>query len=470
MSDRIVHRVARAVSGRPIFMEPGAFRVAIDGLGPRLGLDLSERQAGDGEQTFGDHKRAALQRRLAMVDGAEPVPVGEGMAEYGLTQDGLAIIPVLDTLINRYDWLAAWCGLTSYDTVGLMLDAVGKDERVRGVLLDVDSPGGEAAGMLDCADKIRKLAQVKPVWACANTLAASAGYGLACAATRVTLPRMASVGSIGVVAIHIDRSALDKEIGLKFTALYSGAHKIDGWGHAPLSDDARRRFQQQLDTARLTFATAVAGFRGMTVEQVMDTEAQVYDDAEGVSANLADAVQGFDETAAELREELGKSAAGPKIYPLYPTPRGASADVPGITSTQPAAAMESDMSEPKTTTENPTDPKPKAETTANPLATPATPPAAEATTTAQQLEAARADGLKYATEVAQLCNLAGFPGMAADFIAANKPVAAVRDELQAKRAAQPGNSEEIISGQTGASKDTSGAAAWADLVAAEKPS
>ena len=264
MSVAVCHRVASALSGRPVAMEPFAFKAALDGLGARLGLDVqASDDDGGGGGTIADMKRAATIQRLASVVEAEPVVVAGGMGEYGLTAEGIAVIPIVGTLISRWDWLAAWCGLVSYDTIGMTLDAAMADHRVRGVLLDIDSPGGEAAGMLDLADRIRAADAAKPVWASANSLAASAGYGIAAAAGRLTLPRLGCVGSIGVVAVHIDQSAQDKEWGLKFTALYSGARKIDGWGHAPLSAEARDRFQAQLDEARAKFAASVAKHRGL---------------------------------------------------------------------------------------------------------------------------------------------------------------------------------------------------------------
>lgn len=304
MSTAICARVANALSGRPICMEPRALKAMLDAIGPRLGL-VTEASVQAEEGEFAARKRAAQTRRLATILEAEPVEVADGMAQYAITADGIAVLPIVGTLINRYDWLAAWCGFVSYDTIMLAIEAMELDGRVRAILLDIDSPGGEAAGMLDCADLIANLASKKPTWAVANTLAASAGYGLACAAEKLYLPRLASVGSIGVVCVHTDQSAADKMMGLKFTALYSGARKIDGWGHAPLSEEARAAIQGPLDAARLKFAETVAEYRGLKVADVLATEAGLYDDDAAVEVGLADGVASFDQTLALLRTELG---------------------------------------------------------------------------------------------------------------------------------------------------------------------
>jgi hypothetical protein len=120
--------------------------------------------------------------------------------------DGVAIIPVLDTLVNRGAWLDSRSGLTSYEGIAAQLRAAGSDPEVRSVLLDISSPGGEAAGMAGLADLIRSVRQTKPVTAFVNDMAASAAYGIASAANEIVISPTSTVGSIGVVMLHADRS------------------------------------------------------------------------------------------------------------------------------------------------------------------------------------------------------------------------------------------------------------------------
>ncbi len=404
--------VAARLFGPPLAMRPTALKAAIDGIGPRL-FGLPEADAGTPPPVSAEDREPvadALRQRLAAVTGGEVVEVGDGMAEYALTPDGVAVIPITGSLVNRFDWLSAMCGMMSYDTIGMALDAALADPRAKAVLLDVDSPGGEASGMLDLADSIRAGAAQKPIWAVANPLAASAAYGLAAAASRLVLPRLATVGSIGVVAVHVDRSEANAQRGLTYTAIYSGAQKVDGWQHAPLGPDAKDRWQADIDQARSTFAAAVAGFRGMTVEQILATEAATYDDQAAVTAGLADAVQTFDEALAELSAAVGGgtmstvftrgSAASPK----------ATKEVPMADQTGSGAAQ-----------------------AGNPAAT-AAPPAAPQPDPA----AIRAAGVAYAAEISSLCLLAGKPGAATEFVAKGMNVDQVRDALLGARSAEQG--------------------------------
>lgn len=158
---------------------------------------------------------------------------------------------------------SCWWPAFSYDAIGLAVRSAAADGRVRAILLDFDSPGGEVAGMHACAQAIRAAGTAKPVWSHANSCAASAAYLLAAAAARVLIARSGLVGSIGAVAVHVDRSQQDQQLGLAWTAVASGARKVDGWDHKPLSADAEAALQALVDRARDQFAAAVAEYRNL---------------------------------------------------------------------------------------------------------------------------------------------------------------------------------------------------------------
>src|SRR5688572_13557881 len=96
-------------------------------------------------------------------------------------EQGIYVLPIHGTLVQRAVGLDALSGLTSYVSIARRLDAALADDSVRGIVLEIDSPGGEAAGVFDLADKIRAASAVKPIWAVANDAAFSAAYALASA-------------------------------------------------------------------------------------------------------------------------------------------------------------------------------------------------------------------------------------------------------------------------------------------------
>lgn len=302
--DMAFPHVAERLFGRAHPIEPAAFRAIVESpLGRRVltGLPIDGGKRKDKAGRVKTARDVRREQMSALYDGQWVKGDGNGV-EYFLNGDGVAIVPVVGILSARFDWLAALCGWTTYEGLSCTFDEIGADGRVRGVLMDVESPGGEAAGMLDVADKIIAARSTKPIWAVANAYAFSAAYAVAGSAGRLIVPRLCQVGSIGAVCVHIDQSEADEQMGLKYTAIYSGARKIDGWPHAPLSDDARASMQGRIDYCRDQFAALVGRQGRMTAAAAMKTEAEVYHDQPAVDAKLADAVGSFDEALRELSD------------------------------------------------------------------------------------------------------------------------------------------------------------------------
>jgi ClpP class serine protease len=118
-------------------------------------------------------------------------------AEMYRLDDRIAIIPVMGELVNRA--AAVEFSLMSYEWLGEQLRAAVADPTVCGILLDMDSPGGEAAGAMEAGGAVRQAAGSKPVVAFVNGLSASAAYAIASGASRIITAPSGMLGSIGVV-------------------------------------------------------------------------------------------------------------------------------------------------------------------------------------------------------------------------------------------------------------------------------
>lgn len=251
-------------------------------------------------------------RKLAGDALATPPPtnVDAGMAGGLQFQDGIAILPVLGTLVRRASYIGAASGLTSYHDIEAMAEAAFADPQVRAVLLEIDSSGGEAGGVFDLAQRLRALSQTsgKPLWAIADEAALSAAYAIACAADRLWLTRTAEVGSIGVVAVHVDESVADAKAGMSYTFLHAGAHKVDGHPHAPLPAPVAADIQADIEQLHDQFIALVAGFRRLTPEVVRATEARVYRGEAALQVGLADQIGTRAEAITALQRQLAMSA------------------------------------------------------------------------------------------------------------------------------------------------------------------
>jgi signal peptide peptidase SppA len=319
----------------------------------------------------------------------------------------IAVIPIHGSLLKRAMPVQAASGLLAYEDIGAMLDAAIADPGIDAVLLDVDSPGGEVGGCFELAARIRQAAAVKPVWAVANDSAFSAGYALACAASRVLVTQTGGVGSVGVIALHVDQSGADAQDGLRYTPIFAGAHKNDYSPHAPLSDPARAALQAEIDRLYGLFVDHVAAMRGMSADAVRSTEAALFFGPRAVETKLADGVADLPQALQQLSEFLSSQGR-----------------LRGAAQARALAHRASSLRE---------TPSMQDQTQQDP---------AQQATVDAMLDAAASERRR-AIEIAQLCAIAGQPQLAADCIASGDEVSQVRHMLLARKAAA--QSAEIVS-------------------------
>ena len=229
---------------------------------------------------------------------------------YHVTSDGVAQIPIHGTLVRRAQGLEALSGMRSYDQIREEVLDAATDPQVRGILLDIDSPGGEAAGMFDLMSDLREAAEMKPIYAAANDDALSAAYGLASIARQIFVTRTGSAGSVGVIAVHLDESKANEEAGKQYTVLRAGARKAEHNSLEPLTEDGRASLQAELDRLHELFINEVAASRQIDPKQVRATEALVYHADNAVSAGFADQVGTLEDAHRALVQELEAGVIG----------------------------------------------------------------------------------------------------------------------------------------------------------------
>jgi capsid assembly protease len=265
---------------------------------------------------------AALQPRFSgqkIVINPESVaaPMNTKQDRSYLVQNGIAIIPIDGTLVAKAGSMDAESGLVSYEKLSQQIHGALDDTSVRGILLDVNSGGGEVRGNFDMVDSVYARRDEKPIWAVANEWAASGAYSIISLAQKIYLPRTGTVGSIGVISPHIDQSGFDENTGLKWTLIHAGAHKVDGNAHEPLNEAGRSWLQNRVNTMQDIFVNTVARNRGLSPELIRATEAQMYMGQEAVTQKLADVVGTFDQAFSDFNDFL--NGAGPRTLPVKPS-------------------------------------------------------------------------------------------------------------------------------------------------------
>src|SRR3990172_1504844 len=174
-------------------------------------------------------------------------------------QSRVAIVPIYGVISQHPQSMG-----TSTDEIGAMFGAALASPNVDAILLDVDSPGGTITGVPELAAEIFAGRGVKPITAIANGLAASAGYWIAAAASKVVVTPSGEAGSIGVYMLHEDWSKNLEQEGIKLTAISAGKFKTEGAPWEPLAEEAQAFYQAQVTEAYGWFIRDVAQFRGVT--------------------------------------------------------------------------------------------------------------------------------------------------------------------------------------------------------------
>lgn len=296
---RNLPHIASMAFNEPLLLEPAYARVFFCALAGQLGITrLTDTVSG---VTLGAEQMAEPLALFGDDEDMGPKPA----RSYQVT-NGIAVLPVSGTLVSKTRSLQPYSGMTGYNGIIARLQQAISDPGVDGILLDMDTPGGMVAGAFDCADIIARMRDIKPIWALANDMNCSAGQLIASAASRRLVTQTARTGSIGVMMAHSNYGAALKTSGVEVTLIYSGDHKVDGNPYEKLPKEVRADFQARIDATRQMFAEKVAGYTGMSVQAVLDTEAAVFSGQESVDNGLAEQLVNNMDALNVMRDAIHK--------------------------------------------------------------------------------------------------------------------------------------------------------------------
>lgn len=202
--------------------------------------------------------------------------------------NGFAIIPIHGTLINRFGQCYGY--VTGYNFIRAQHNAAMLDDDVKYIVHDHNSYGGEAAGCFELADDIFNSRGKKPIVAVVDSNAYSASFALASAADKIIVTPSSGVGSIGVVAMHVDMSKMLDRIGVAVTFIHSGDHKVDGNPYEALPPEVKAGIQKSVDKSRAKFVALVARNLGVAEKIVHNTEANTFRAEEALDLGLIHAI------------------------------------------------------------------------------------------------------------------------------------------------------------------------------------
>ena len=246
--------------GEPVDIDYPGVRRRTEAL--QLDREALELLAGEGKPAAAAH-RSEREKKRKVFDA----------------QDSVAIIPIEGSLTKSWG-LNPSSGVTGYDGIETKLVAAQADQDIRGVWMQLDSGGGDVAGLFPLMDLISSMTVrnggKKPIYAMISDYAYSAAYALAAAADKVFIPETGGAGSVGVITMHADLSKAYAKQGVNVTIIRSGERKAKPNSFEPLELVDLERIQGQIDRIREMFAMRVARDRGIPKSRVFKTEAVDY--------------------------------------------------------------------------------------------------------------------------------------------------------------------------------------------------
>ena len=222
--------------------------------------------------------------------------------------EGIAVVPIQGTMMRGVSpIIAKFFGMTDTALIKDKIQMLGEADEVKGIMLDIDSPGGAVTGVEEAAQAVYEVSKKKPVYASVEGLMASAAYWVGSQANAVIASSSSKVGSIGVYLPIIDSSESYKSQGIHVELIKNkeATYKGAGFDGTSLTDDQKEYMQEMVQDIFTDFQQGVLRQRPQIKSDTM--RGQVYMGKRAVGRGLADAVGSYEDAMTLLNLEINNS-------------------------------------------------------------------------------------------------------------------------------------------------------------------
>lgn len=258
----------------------------------------------------GDHLLVAMEQFAAaqaagdfakfQMRGGQLTRADMGLAPLYSLQDGVGVIKIAGSLISGHAGFMAMFGVTGYDDIRDAFAEALQDPKCKSVMQVIASGGGTVNGLQDAGSFVGQASQIKPLITYADSTMCSAAYWLGSYGKKLLTNETSTIGSLGVVMLHLDKSEMYKAEGVKPTVIRAGQYKQLNNSLEPLSVEAKAEMQAQADTLYQIFINNVANNRGVdypTADKKMGQGREFLGEA-ALKAGLVDGLMSYDEAFA----------------------------------------------------------------------------------------------------------------------------------------------------------------------------
>jgi protease-4 len=191
-----------------------------------------------------------------------------------------------------------------------------KNDKVKAIVLRIDSPGGAVGPSQEIYAEVRKTQREKKVLVSVGSVAASGGYYVACAADKIVANPGSITGSIGVIVESMNVEDLLQKIGLKSMVVKSGRLKDVGSPFRPMTDEEKNLLQGVLDSVHDQFIRAVAEGRKLPVDRVRElADGRIFSGDQARQLGLVDELGTLEDAIEQAAKLAGIQGEPEVIYP-----------------------------------------------------------------------------------------------------------------------------------------------------------
>jgi signal peptide peptidase SppA len=210
----------------------------------------------------------------------------------------IAVINISGPITQRISgFMKEMCGMTDLDDMTRAFKDAEASPRIRGILLNIDSPGGSVTGVPEFGNLVANCR--KPVVAFTDSMCDSAAYWIAAGAREIVSTESASVGCIGVYMAYLDQTKRMEMEGLDVELFKTGTFKGMGYPGTSLTEEHRALLQAEVDGIHQWFTGHVSEHRNVTGEDTF--QGQDFTGREALKRGLVDMVGSFEDAMEELK-------------------------------------------------------------------------------------------------------------------------------------------------------------------------
>ena len=196
------------------------------------------------------------------------------------------------------------------------LDEISKDEKIKGLIVRIDSTGGTVGSSQEVYSSLKDISIKIPVVASIIDVGASGGYLIACGADNIYANAGSITGSIGVISQYYDASKLLEFLKFNIEILKSGEYKDSGSPTRPLNENERKILNNLLIDIHEQFKEIVKKERGLTDVEVDNvSQGQVFTGLEAKRLKLVDEIGGLSSAKKFILNKIGVQDMKLDVYP-----------------------------------------------------------------------------------------------------------------------------------------------------------